>query len=280
MGQDDLSTTCRPSHQAHFEIQRGELRKSGPLCRSFFVTSNSSPRTRGEGSIPFRQPAARLNSLCTSSLSLSPLQSQILAIANRQAYVALEKTEESEQSAKNKRREQVRKAQIQHRARKANYTKQLEADIAAIREQIEDVERDRRTLRLENQAIRAQLSAPQQQIGAKYGQRNGNPGFYAPPTSNPQYATTSYGFDIDSVGLDYLDVAGAGLDDMLGAPGGYGVYYEDGSPVYASSSRGSLGIFGSPQYIDSGSNTPYTPLPETHSLDQSLQAIDYMSGVP
>lgn len=71
---------------------------------------------------------------------------------------ATDKTAKSEQSARHKRRAQVRKAQVQHRQRKANYVKQLESDIAGVREQIEHAERERRTLRVENQAIRAQLT--------------------------------------------------------------------------------------------------------------------------
>lgn len=55
------------------------------------------------------------------------------------------------------RRAQVRKAQIQHRQRKANYVKQLEMDVARIRETIEAAERDTRALLDENKAMRAQI---------------------------------------------------------------------------------------------------------------------------
>ncbi|KAH6634409.1 hypothetical protein B0J18DRAFT_406065 [Chaetomium sp. MPI-SDFR-AT-0129] len=55
------------------------------------------------------------------------------------------------------RRAQVRKAQIQHRQRKANYVKQLEMDVARIRETIEAAERDTRALLDENKAMRIRI---------------------------------------------------------------------------------------------------------------------------
>ncbi|KAL2134892.1 hypothetical protein VTI74DRAFT_10527 [Chaetomium olivicolor] len=55
------------------------------------------------------------------------------------------------------RRAQVRKAQVQHRQRKANYVKQLEADVAEIREMIEAAERETQALLSENKAMRAKL---------------------------------------------------------------------------------------------------------------------------
>lgn len=64
------------------------------------------------------------------------------------------------QSAKDKaqvRRAQVRRAQIQHRQRKANYTKQLELDIAQLREMVNQIQRDTRSLQFENDDIRAVL---------------------------------------------------------------------------------------------------------------------------
>ncbi|AEO70371.1 uncharacterized protein THITE_2121733 [Thermothielavioides terrestris NRRL 8126] len=57
------------------------------------------------------------------------------------------------------RRVQVRKAQARHRQRKANYVKQLEMDVARLREMIETAERDSQLLLNENRAIRAQIEA-------------------------------------------------------------------------------------------------------------------------
>ncbi|KAI1083023.1 hypothetical protein F5B20DRAFT_528273 [Whalleya microplaca] len=56
------------------------------------------------------------------------------------------------------RRSQVRKAQVRHRQRKANYTKQLEMDIAKLRELIEDAERAGAALRGENEVFRLRLA--------------------------------------------------------------------------------------------------------------------------
>ena len=56
------------------------------------------------------------------------------------------------------RRAQVRKAQIQHRQRKANYTKQLEMDIAKLRDDITRTEGESTALRDENDEIRKRLT--------------------------------------------------------------------------------------------------------------------------
>ncbi|KAK4158469.1 hypothetical protein C8A00DRAFT_39190 [Chaetomidium leptoderma] len=55
------------------------------------------------------------------------------------------------------RRAQVRKAQTQHRQRKANYVKQLEMDVARVRDMIEAAERDTQAMLDENKAMRAQI---------------------------------------------------------------------------------------------------------------------------
>jgi hypothetical protein len=55
------------------------------------------------------------------------------------------------------RRAQVRKAQTQHRQRKANYVRQLEVDIARIRDMIEAAERETHALANENRAMREQI---------------------------------------------------------------------------------------------------------------------------
>ncbi|KAI1438026.1 hypothetical protein GGR50DRAFT_642707 [Xylaria sp. CBS 124048] len=56
------------------------------------------------------------------------------------------------------RRQQVRKAQIQHRQRKANYTQQLELDITKLRDDIAAVEREIEGLRSENGSLRSRLT--------------------------------------------------------------------------------------------------------------------------
>ncbi|KAI1802373.1 hypothetical protein F4811DRAFT_401169 [Daldinia bambusicola] len=55
------------------------------------------------------------------------------------------------------RRQQVRKAQKQHRQRKVNYTRELEMDVARLRDLIEMTERESLALRGENEAIRRRL---------------------------------------------------------------------------------------------------------------------------
>ncbi|KAI1820781.1 hypothetical protein F4861DRAFT_37921 [Xylaria intraflava] len=56
------------------------------------------------------------------------------------------------------RRQQVRRAQLQHRQRKANYTQQLELDITKLRDDIAAVEREVEGLRIERGALRSQLT--------------------------------------------------------------------------------------------------------------------------
>lgn len=55
------------------------------------------------------------------------------------------------------RRAQVRKAQTQHRQRKANYVKQLEIDVARIRELITNTQREAEALKKENDSIRIEV---------------------------------------------------------------------------------------------------------------------------
>lgn len=201
----------------------------------------------------------------------------------------------------------MRKAQIQHRARKADYTKQLEADIETIRAQIDGADRARQALRSENQTLRSQLASgghhrqqqqQQHQFATAATAAVSDGGFYtAPPTSYPHEeadammlyqqtsSSTGYGggFDVHgAAGLDStgcFDGLGADLSEFLGS--GSGAYYDDsGSPAYASSSRGSSGgMYGSPQYMDSGSSTPFL-LPEmgSHTHANHHQVMDYMTG--
>ncbi|KAI0154757.1 hypothetical protein GGR57DRAFT_95553 [Xylariaceae sp. FL1272] len=61
------------------------------------------------------------------------------------------------------RRQQVRKAQIQHRQRKANYTQKLEEDAAKLRDDIARVEQEIANLSKSNDAMRTQLQTHQTQ---------------------------------------------------------------------------------------------------------------------
>jgi hypothetical protein len=56
------------------------------------------------------------------------------------------------------RRAQVRKAQIEHRQRKANYVKQLEIDVARIRDMITAAQMETCRLQAENHAIRSRIA--------------------------------------------------------------------------------------------------------------------------
>ncbi|KAI1265989.1 hypothetical protein F5Y18DRAFT_426502 [Xylariaceae sp. FL1019] len=61
------------------------------------------------------------------------------------------------------RRQQVRKAQVQHRQRKANYTQKLEEDAAKLRDDIARVQQEIANLSKSNEAMRSQLQVHQSQ---------------------------------------------------------------------------------------------------------------------
>ncbi|KAG8164763.1 hypothetical protein KVR01_005038 [Diaporthe batatas] len=165
------------------------------------------------------------------------------------------------QASKDKRRIQVRKAQVAHRQRKAKYVEQLEADIAGIRDSISHAESARQVLRDENEAIRAQLSAAAAASAAAsaYNQVPG-PGMhlsYMPPYlhSNLQYQDP--GLD-PGFGMDHYDTMNLNIDGSLDT---YPPYYVSAPSSFASSGVGSS--LGSPQYLaGSGGSSPYPCLPD------------------
>ncbi|KAK0748203.1 hypothetical protein B0T21DRAFT_356065 [Apiosordaria backusii] len=110
------------------------------------------------------------------------------------------------------RRAQVRRAQIQHRQRKANYVKELEQEVAKIRKQIDDVDKERRVLRVENDSMRAELRA-----SAMVERR-----LLRQPRSQPQQQQ-----QIERLGtgpwymsdeMDFKMTMQLGYDEVLGAP--------------------------------------------------------------
>ncbi|KAL2124570.1 hypothetical protein VTJ04DRAFT_935 [Mycothermus thermophilus] len=82
------------------------------------------------------------------------------------------------------RRLQVRRAQTQHRQRKANYIRQLETDVARLRDMIEAAEKDTRDLAKENEQLRKK--AMEAAIsGAKIGGGGGAAGAAASAIPSP-----------------------------------------------------------------------------------------------
>ncbi|KAK4659105.1 hypothetical protein QC762_107308 [Podospora pseudocomata] len=104
------------------------------------------------------------------------------------------------------RRAQVRRAQIQHRQRKANYVKELEQEVAKIRKQIEDVDKERRVLRVENEGMKAELRL-----------RNGV-SFPGPQPAPPQQQQGVAGPWYMSEEMDFTMTMQLGYDEVLGAP--------------------------------------------------------------
>ncbi|CAJ2501552.1 Uu.00g044050.m01.CDS01 [Anthostomella pinea] len=106
----------------------------------------------------------------------------------------------SAQSKTQARRAQVRKAQIQHRQRKANYTKELEMDIARLRENIEKDEQEKLTLKADNDTIRQHLAHRSSSISLL-----GSTAFsLAPPTAVTAYSSAQQ-FPAYHVSLDISD---------------------------------------------------------------------------
>ncbi|KAI0175879.1 hypothetical protein GGR52DRAFT_570858 [Hypoxylon sp. FL1284] len=94
--------------------------------------------------------------------------------------------------ARKRRRAQVLGAQARHRRRKADYTRQLEMDVARLRDQIESAGRDGLALRAENEAMRRRLQqtrAPEPQLGYRRpGAGQPQLGYRRPGAGQPQPA--------------------------------------------------------------------------------------------
>ena len=180
---------------------------------------------------------------------------------------AVEKNGDSEQTAKNKRRAQVRKAQVQHRQRKANYVKQLEANITGIRDKTADAERERQVLRSENEAIRAQLSASAHLDQAVV------PGFDV--TSVPPYLpgldgdVPIQGFDINP-SFDMNFSMSPGMDAYMSTT----TIFDNLEVSPRAHSGAGSSVYGSPPFMDSSDHSsPYPNIPDM-ATDQSQQAMD------
>ncbi|ROW16174.1 hypothetical protein VPNG_01842 [Cytospora leucostoma] len=180
-----------------------------------------------------------------------------------------EKSPEVEQIAKNKRRAQVRKAQVQHRQRKADYVQQLEANIAGIQGAIADAERQCQVLRGENEAIRALIAGP-----ARLGQHASVPGIeltqVAPYVPVLDGELSIQGLDLDPAFLmDYYSM-GTNMEDHMNTTATFDLF--EISPQTSSGTNSSL--YGSPQFIASRVNSsPYPSIPET-ATDQPQQTLN------
>lgn len=165
------------------------------------------------------------------------------------------------QASKDKRRIQVRKAQVAHRQRKAKYVEQLEADIAGIRDSISHAESARQVLRDENEAIRAQLSAAAAAAAAASAYNHAPaPGMhlsYLPPYLHSNLQYQDLGLD-PGFGMDHYDTMNLNIDSSLDT---YPPYYVSAPSPFASSGVGSS--LGSPQRLaGSGGSSPYPCLPD------------------
>lgn len=164
--------------------------------------------------------------------------------------------QEPGQASKDKRRIQVRKAQVAHRQRKAKYVEQLEADIAGIRDKISHAESARQVLRDENEAIRAQLSAAAAAATAAsaYNQAPA----YMPPYLHGSLHYQDPGLD-PGLGMDHFEAMNLNIDGSLDTFPSY--YVSESSPFASSGVASSLG--GSPQCLAiSGGSSPYPYLPD------------------
>ena len=97
------------------------------------------------------------------------------------------------------RRTQVRKAQIQHRQRKANYVKQLEQDVAGLRDAITTEQHEVDTLRGENDVMRSHVHHTMGGVHDPYSSMTMG---HDLPTSMPPYSSDPSG----SQNLDYYSM--------------------------------------------------------------------------
>ncbi|KAK7714277.1 DNA independent RNA polymerase I transcription factor [Diaporthe eres] len=166
--------------------------------------------------------------------------------------------QEPGQASKDKRRIQVRKAQVAHRQRKAKYVEQLEADIAGIRDKISHAESARQVLRDENEAIRAQLSAAAAAAAAASAYTQA-PAPALQLSYMPPYLHSNLQYQDQGLGMDQFDAMNLNIDASLDTFPSY--YVSESSPFASSGVGSSLG--GSPQCLaTSGGSSPYPYLPD------------------
>ncbi|KAJ4297156.1 hypothetical protein N0V88_004074 [Collariella sp. IMI 366227] len=123
------------------------------------------------------------------------------------------------------RRAQVRKAQIQHRQRKVNYVKQLEADIAEVRAMIEAAEKETQVLMVENRSIKEKL---QQGMDARSTALTLDQGVSL-LKQMPDLPQLSSEIEDGEVTMSF------GFDEFMGAP----TYYVSSMPSSSNSPRSS-----------------------------------------
>ena len=151
----------------------------------------------------------------------------------------------SEQEKAKIRRAQVRKAQTEHRKRKANYVKQLELDVSRLREQIAVTDKERKAIRFENETIRLQLNASLLPVGL-------------PPLPLPAAESQFADISLDDVTMTFV------MDEAMGTPA-----FQVSS---SSSSSSSPGYKASPrsQAVATGAALPeMTP-------EQTQQAVNFV----
>jgi hypothetical protein len=180
----------------------------------------------------------------------------------------VERSQESEQVAKNKRRAQVRKAQVQHRQRKANYVKQLEDRIAGIRDEIAQAEGQRQVLRGENEAIRARLS------GSAAPPPPPPPSYLMPVLDGGEVPVQDFGID-PGLDLDYYfpaPMADPNLNDYVD----FTATTFDTPDFFSCTDPGAgSSALGSPLFMGSSdTNSPYPYIPDNLAPDQPQQAMN------
>lgn len=169
-----------------------------------------------------------------------------------------EKKQESEQVAKTKRRAQVRRAQVQHRQRKANYVRQLEDSITGIQDQIAGAEEERQVLMGENEAIRARLDRAAAVPGFEFELELELEVAFAPV---PSYVPMlDGGVPVRALDMDCLP-SGPDPDEYLSAP----VASFDALEMASCTNSGTgSSAYGSPQFLGgSETSSPYPFVPET-----------------
>lgn len=167
-----------------------------------------------------------------------------------------------------RRRAQVRRAQIQHRQRKANYVKQLEMDVVAIRDMIAAAQRETQALLAENQALRAwaQQAVTHAATPLSLDQRLSLLNGLRPPPQLSSETGPHLQREVEDVTLTL------GFDEVMNAP----CYYISSPPP--SSSSTSRSTRASPQQRIPASETtaPADPFLPELTPAQTHQAINFI----
>jgi hypothetical protein len=252
-----ILTKANDIHSSNIEIpfrmpDRGK-QPERPSFLGYWKSSDSQDPSKQLTFVPYDDPRSSASTLC------KPLPAFLVTILtdyaggkkgkkhkeNRESDVP---EEEFSHARTESRRAQVRKAQIQHRQRKANYIQQLESDITTLNKDIEDVESESQRLAQENVAMKQSMyQSPHSGVYPYATAYAATQSQQMDPNTLSQWSTQ--GFDASADPLSYIADGSASVQDYSQWPtaangdddenqyylddeagqSGYGYYYDHNS---------------------------------------------------